>query len=434
MAIDLCNSNSVPTLAITNGSSVADSDPFRISKTMEASVRILNSPLLNRQLSTSFLLKPHPLKYPRGRLPYNPLPRSPPTRIVAISANPHFSSPSPSSFPPPSSAPCLNSTPLRSFQSLSTNNFAPTVADSTNKSFEWNLARKVNGGDVGLVGGKGPLVTVVLLGWLGAKVKHLKRYVEMYNGRGMNAVTFVTSVNDVLSSDMGRKLEERVAGLAQELGSWLAESGKDGRERMLIFHTFSNTGWLAYGAILENLHSREDLLMKIKGCIVDSGGDPNIDPKVWAAGFTTALLKKRSSSASTSAEAGEVIETEAGLCKTQQNEPWLIETMLLITFEKLFAFLLNLPDVNERLKKVICTLSKKQPPCPQLYLYSTADKVIPSQAVELFIEEQRSMGRKVWSFNFGSSPHVDHYRTFPEIYSSQLQSFLEQCLATVNKH
>lgn len=69
--------------------------------------------------------------------------------------------------------------------------------------------------------------------------------------------------------------------------------------------------------------------------------------QVWAAGFTTALLKKRSSSASTSTEAGEVIETEAGLCKTQQNEPWLIETMLLIAFEKLFSFLLNLPDVNE---------------------------------------------------------------------------------------
>lgn len=68
--------------------------------------------------------------------------------------------------------------------------------------------------------------------------------------------------------------------------------------------------------------------------------------QVWAAGFTTALLKKRSSSASISTEAGQVKETEAGLCKTQQDEP-LFETMLLIAFEKLFSFLLNLPDVNE---------------------------------------------------------------------------------------
>lgn len=37
---------------------------------------------------------------------------------------------------------------------------------------------------------------------------------------------------------------------------------------------------IRYGALLDNLHSRPDVLEKIKGCIVDSGGDPNIDPKV----------------------------------------------------------------------------------------------------------------------------------------------------------
>lgn len=37
-----------------------------------------------------------------------------------------------------------------------------------------------------------------------------------------------------------------------------------------------------YGAILDNLKGREDLLERIKGCVVDSGGDPDIDPKVCA--------------------------------------------------------------------------------------------------------------------------------------------------------
>lgn len=258
---------------------------------------------------------------------------------------------------------------------------------------------------------------------------------ELYNSRGIHAVTFVASVNDVLSFDLGKKLEERISGLTLELASWLAQSEKDGRERFLIFHTFSNTGWLAYGAILDNLQSRPDLLKKIKGIIVDSGGDPNVDPKVWAAGFTAALLKKYSSSAYASVEALGRNQLESGVdtSKFREKEPLFIETLLLSAFERLFSYLLNLRDVKQRLKRIVSVLSENQPSCPQLYLYSTADKVIPFSSVESFVEEQQRSGRNVWTFNFGASPHVDHYRTFPCVYTSELGKFLNECLVTVKK-
>lgn len=268
-------------------------------------------------------------------------------------------------------------------------------------------------------------VAAAVLGWLGARPKHLRRYAELYTSRGIDAITFVVPVRDVLWFDLGRKVENRIKELADELISWLSKE----KDRCLIFHTFSNTGWLVYGAILSHLQERPDLIQRIRGCIVDSGGDPELNPKVWAAGFAAALLKKRSTAIYPLSEAIEPNKDRNQ--EKHDKDPLLSEAALVLVLEKLFGFLLKLPDVNRRLSRIISVLSENPPPCPQLYLYSSADKVIPFQAVESFIERQKRKGRNVLSFNFGSSPHVDHYRTFPDVYSSQVNSFLNEILATV---
>ncbi|XP_058113360.1 uncharacterized protein LOC131256510 [Magnolia sinica] len=77
------------------------------------------------------------------------------------------------------------------------------------------------------------------------------------------------------------------------------------------------------------------------------------------------------------------------------NKPLLIEKVFLSILEKFFSKFLNLPDVNRRLRKIICILSSDQPPCPQLYLYSITDKVIPALSAESFIQEKKKSRRKV---------------------------------------
>lgn len=105
-----------------------------------------------------------------------------------------------------------------------------------------------------------------------------------------------------------------------------------------------------------------------------------------------------------------------------------MEKALLTLLEKFFSVFLHLPEVKRKLSEVTTVLAKSQPPCPQLYIYSSSDKVIPFLEVESFIELQKKNGKVVLSHRLEESPHVDHFRTFPEIYSGQLKNFLRECL------
>ncbi|MCO5607517.1 hypothetical protein L7F22_061714 [Adiantum nelumboides] len=262
---------------------------------------------------------------------------------------------------------------------------------------------------------KKPVVVVVLLGWLGAKHRHLKKYADWYTSQGMHAVTFTIPIKDVLTL----RVEKHVEMLSQKLLEGLREeNSNNGREKLVIIQTFSNTGWMTYGALLERLlRSNEGvaLVKRIKGCVVDSGPAPKNDPRVWAAGLCAALLKKSS------------VATQLQL-DDEHKLPSMKETVLILIFEKLLAGFLCIPYVKRRIDNVVLVLSRKQPSCPQLYLYSNADTVIPATSVESFIAEQQRAGCLVRACNFDTSPHVDHFRSFPVEYMEQIASFLECCL------
>jgi len=80
---------------------------------------------------------------------------------------------------------------------------------------------------------------VVLLGWLGSKQKHLKKYAEWYTSRGFHVITFTFPMAEILCYQVGGKAEQDIDLLVNHLTDWLEEDRKN-----LVFHTFSNTGWL----------------------------------------------------------------------------------------------------------------------------------------------------------------------------------------------
>uniref|UniRef100_A0A1J3H958 Transmembrane protein 53 n=1 Tax=Noccaea caerulescens TaxID=107243 RepID=A0A1J3H958_NOCCA len=281
-------------------------------------------------------------------------------------------------------------------------------------SYRWHLPES---GAVDLSGSS--RTVVVLLGWLGSKQKHLKKYADWYTSRGYHVITFTLPMNEIMSYQVGGKAEKNIESLVNHLADWLDEE----LHKNLVFHTFSNTGWLTYGAILEKFQKQDSSLMgRVKGCIVDSAPVAAADPTVWASGFSAAFLKKNS------------VATKGAQTNFSEPKPAATETALLSVLEKFFAVILNLPKVNRRLADVVDTLSSAQPRCPQLYIYSSADRVIPAVQVESFIVEQRKAGHEVRACNFISSPHVDHFRSNPELYTAELNHFMDNFVLASCKH
>lgn len=81
---------------------------------------------------------------------------------------------------------------------------------------------------------------VVLLGWLGSKQKHLRKYADWYTSRGYHVITFTLPMNEIMSYQVGGKAEKNIESLVNHLADWLDEE----LQKNLVFHTFSNTGWL----------------------------------------------------------------------------------------------------------------------------------------------------------------------------------------------
>lgn len=261
---------------------------------------------------------------------------------------------------------------------------------------------------------------VLLLGWLGAQERYLTKYTELYEDLGAQTVTMQPTL---LQTAWPSAANRAAVQFAQEIAESPAGQGRG----PVLVQCMSNAGWLAFGAMLHLtnlaasdqrlpdpishqtdslLHFKTSVLDRLSAIVVDSAPS-HATPDIWARGSVSAALKKPAFG----------IEVE--------------NPMTLAIGYKVAERYLALPSISRHLRETRAAWGQLSPMVPQLYLYSSADVLVPAAHVEAFMTQQAYRGVAVAHHCWDDSGHCEHLRDHPEQYKRIVHSFVERSLTDI---
>ncbi|KAI8113106.1 hypothetical protein M9435_003112 [Picochlorum sp. BPE23] len=293
-------------------------------------------------------------------------------------------------------------------------------------------------------GSRGPSTsdskTVVLLfGWLGAADRHLLKYVDVYESylHETNVLVVKPSIAETSMPSVGER--NMVESMRERILPWIREE-KRGRSNVhIIIHCMSNAGWIAIGTMfymeqelrrtLADMHVRDDstavddgimqdkeelerdlqsweeMRTHLRGIVLDSCPSLAL-PNVWAKGLISAVTEKNAS------EVGHAY-------------PWILSMA-----NSLSRRYFDSPEVLKRFRKIREAWNVHIPRVPQLYLYSTADALIPHSHVESFASQQSTLGSDVYTAPCTDADHCAILKKHPSDYRAHVYSFLDKLIIT----
>lgn len=191
-----------------------------------------------------------------------------------------------------------------------------------------------------------------------------------------------------------------LSGVAQGLMDVLVKNNFI--DNHIVFHVFSNGGCLVYTQLIHLLNMPDSPFrdrLHVRGVIFDS-----------------APGKKRILQA-----------TKAFMLTVQAN---VVIRFILGFFLLVYLMIMQVVSklVPGRGFLLYKNVMEDPTSCPQLFLYSKADKIILSEDVEEMITARKERGFDVKSICWDDSEHVSHFRSHPEIYTKTCQEFVASCL------
>jgi len=234
-------------------------------------------------------------------------------------------------------------------------------------------------------GDRKPLV--ILCGWMGAKPRQMKVFLDFYHKRGFDALLFAVGPKHVLLPSAAEEHMKKVVELA------LQPTAGASPPSSLVFHHFSVGGYL-FGQMLRGLEASNKLhsfSKLISAQIFDSPPD--------IAGVPAGLARSMGIGAPFSL----IIE-------------YTVKAYLAITK-------LTTGKGHELASQAF---HQNTVPAPSLWFYSEGDDVADYKDCEIVIEKWRAKGTLVEMCTWKESKHIQHARFDPAKYFGTLDDFLKR--------
>lgn len=279
-------------------------------------------------------------------------------------------------------------------------------------TFPTNFSKSREGSDVSesdvrsrsITGDMRTVPVIVLLGWYGCQDKHLAKYSSIYQSKGFITMRYTLphdylfSIKKSSTRDVALKLLEAFFDLGLQ-------------ENPIFFHVFSNGGGYVYRHITETVNGPnpgQSAALKITGVLCDS-----------MPSYPTATSAFR-----------------AIVTAMPQSQHWFILYVKSLGVWIFFMVLTLISYIRKRGTSDQGTyyramLADKMQ-CPQLFLYSKKDAIVPYKDIQGIIKERRHRGFDVQEVVWEDSDHVAHLRKHPEEYVAACLKFVKDCLERID--
>ena len=242
----------------------------------------------------------------------------------------------------------------------------------------------------------------LLLGWTGGKLQHLRKHEKLWHSLGWRTCATTVSINETFFPPAFTTLSSTASELLATCEAHRAEHrSPSGSSSLVVAHVFSNGGLLLMLSMLSQTAgaARPRLL---DGAVYDSAPSKIIRPRHAPIVIASAGLPRADALLALAVHLPFALVNEAVSALRGGGPGTYLEPMG------------SHPDVRD---------PRRNPPRPELALYSDGDHLVRTDEVEDFVA---CRGPGMVGCRLGGTPHVGHFRAAPEAYAAAVRQLVER--------